>query len=114
MTIDVSEMMRAQMRQQMSDWRSTLRAASKSLAPMKCATCTENPIFAAEARPPISHPVVSTSPMAAEALAPRCPTIEASMKNITVAEICARILGILRLMMSQSLSLCVIVRPSRI
>ena len=110
----VSEMASAQMRQQTSDCRSTRRAASKSLAPMKCATCTEKPIFAAEASPPISHPVVSTSPMEAEALAPRCPTIEASMKNITVAEICARMEGILRLTMSQSFSRWVIVRPSRI
>ena len=71
-------------------------------------------MFAAEARPPISHPVDSTSPMAAEALAPRCPTIEASMKNITVADICARMEGILKLAMSQSFSLCVIVFPSLI
>ena len=83
------------------------------VAPMKCATCTEKPMFAADARPPISQPVVSTSPMAAEALAPRWPTIEASIKNMTVAEICARIEGILRLTMSQSFSLWVIVRPSR-
>ena len=64
-------------------------------------------------RPPISHPVVSTNPMAAEARAPRCPTIEASMKNMMVAEICARMLGILRLTMSHSFSRCVMVRPSR-
>ena len=109
----VPETMSAQMKQQMSDWRSTRRAASKSLAPIKWATCTENPSEAAWASPPISHPVVSTSPMAAEAFAPRCPTIEASMKNITVAEICARIEGILRLTMSQSFSRWLIVRPSR-
>ena len=114
MMTEVSEIITAQIVQQTSDCRSTLRAASKSLAPMKWATCTEKPIFAAEARPPISQPEVSTIPMAAEAFAPRCPTIEASMKNITVAEICARIEGILRLTMSQSFSLCVIVRPSRI
>ena len=75
---------------------------------------TEKPIEAAEASPPISHPVVSTMPMAADALAPRCPTIDASMKNITVADICARIEGILRLTISLSFSLCVISRPSRI
>ena len=38
---------KAQIRQQMSDWRSTRRAASKSLAPMKWATCTEKPSEAA-------------------------------------------------------------------
>ena len=102
------------MRQQTIDWRNTLRAASKSLAPIQWATCTENPMFAAEASPPISHPVVSTSPMAAEAFAPRCPTIEASMKNITVAEICARMLGILNCVMSANFSREVIVRPSLI
>ena len=35
------------------------------------------------------------------------------MKNITVAEICARIDGMDRLTMSRSFSRCVIVRPSR-
>ena len=109
----VMEMTSAQIIQQTIDCLSTLRAASISFAPMKCATCTENPMFAAEPSPPISQPVVSTSPMAAEAFAPRCPTIEASMKNITVAEICARMEGILKLTMSHSFSRCVIVRPSR-
>ena len=71
-------------------------------------------MLAAEANPPISQPVVSTNPMAAEALAPKCPTIEASMKNITVADICARIEGILKLTMSHSFSRWVIVRPSLI
>ena len=114
MAMEVTDIISAQRKQQTSDWRSTRRAASKSLAPMKWATCTENPSEAAWASPPMSHPVVSTSPMDAEALAPRCPTIEASMKNITVAEICARMEGILRLTISQSFSLWVIVRPSRI
>ena len=107
-------MAKAQIRQHTSDCLNTRRAASKSLAPIKWATCTEKPILAAEARPPISHPVVSTSPMAAEAFAPRWPTMEASIKNITVADICARILGILSWMMSDSFSWLVISRPSRI
>ena len=40
--------------------------------------------------------------------------MDASIKNITVADICAKIEGILRLTMSQSFSLWVIIRPSRI
>ena len=114
MAMPTMVIIRLHRKQQTSDCLSTRRAASKSLAPMKWATCTENPMLAAEASPPISQPVVSTSPMEAEALAPKWPTIEASMKNITVAEICARMEGILRLTMSQSFSLWVIVRPSRI
>ena len=113
MAMDVSDISRAHARQHTSDCRSTLLAASMSLAPMKCATCTENPSDAAWASPPMSHPVVSTSPMAAEAFAPRWPTIEASMKNMTVADICARMEGILRLTMSHSFSLWLIGRPSR-
>ena len=109
-----NESIRLHRKQHTNDWRNTRRAALKSLAPMKCATCTENPMLAADARPPSSHVVVSTRPMAAEARAPRCPTIEASMKNITVAEICARILGMERLTMRRSFSPCVIVFPSRI
>jgi hypothetical protein len=71
-------------------------------------------MLAAELNPPSSQVVVSTIPMAAVACAPRCPTIAASMKNITVADICAKMLGILKLTMSLSFSACVIVRPSRI
>ena len=108
----MSDIVSAQSRQHTSDCRSTRLAASKSLAPMKCATWTENPREAACDRPPMSQPVVSTSPMAAEAFAPRCPTIEASMKNITVAEICARMEGMDRLTMSHNFSRWLIVRPS--
>ena len=68
---DTLEMSSAQMKQQTNDWRNTRRAASKSLAPMKCATCTENPILAAAASPPNSQPEDSTNPIDAEALAPR-------------------------------------------
>ena len=114
MTRAMTDMATAQISEHTNDCLSTRRAASKSLAPIKCATCTEKPMLAAEASPPISHPVVSTSPMAAEAFAPRWPTMEASIKNITVADICARILGILSWMMSDSFSWLVISRPSRI
>ena len=71
MSKEVRDIINAQIIQHTSDCRSTLRAASKSLAPMKWATCTENPILAAEANPPMSQPVVSTNPMAAEAFAPK-------------------------------------------
>ena len=81
---------------------------------MAWATWTLNPMLAAEASPPNNHPVVSTIPMAAEAFAPRCPTIAASMKNMTVADNWARIDGILRLTISLNFSLCVNSRPSRI
>ena len=54
---------------------------------MKCAACTENPIIAADASPPNSHVVVSISPIAAEAFAPSEPTIEASMKNMSIDDI---------------------------
>ena len=111
--VDRCEMDTAHIMQHTIDCRSTRRARSKSLAPMEWATCTENPMLAAEASPPSSHPVVSTSPMAAEARAPKCPTIEASMKNMMVADICANMDGILRLMISLSFSPCVISRPSR-
>jgi hypothetical protein len=52
--------------------------------------------------------------MAAEAFAPKWPTIAASIKNMTVADICARILGILKLTIRRSFSCCVIVLPSLI
>lgn len=53
--------------------------ARRSLAPIRWATCTENPVAAAVHTPLKSHVVVDTSPMDAEAFAPRLPTIEASM-----------------------------------
>jgi hypothetical protein len=80
---------------------------------MAWATCTEKPMEHADVRPAKSHDADSTSPMDAEALAPRCPTIDASMKNMTVADSWARIDGILRLTISLSFSPCVISRPSR-
>ena len=98
---------------QRSPWRNTLRAFAKSLEPMKWATCTEKPSDAALVMLPMSHVVLSTRPMAAEAPAPKWPTIEASMKNMSTAVTCAKIDGMLRLTISLSLSLVVIDRPSR-
>ena len=51
--------------------------------------------------------------MDAVAFAPRWPTMAASMKNITVADICAKMLGTDSCTMRRSFSLRVIVRPSR-
>ena len=68
-----SESMKLHRKQHTNDWRSTRRAPSKSLAPMKWATCTEKPILAAEANPPNNHVVVSTRPMAAVCRVPRWP-----------------------------------------
>ena len=59
--------------------RRTFLAPAGSLAPIRWATYTENPVAAAVHTPLKSHVVVDTSPMDAEAFAPRLPTIEASM-----------------------------------
>ena len=89
------------------------RARSKSLAPMAWATCTENPIEAAASKPLNSHVDDSTKPMDADWRAPRLPTIDASMKNITMADICESIDGTLSWAISRSFSPRVMVRPSR-
>ena len=47
-------------------WRNTCRALTKSLAPIKWATCTEKPNETAEQRPPKSHVADSTKPMDAD------------------------------------------------
>ena len=60
-------------------WRSTLRAPAKSFDPIRWATCTENPCDVAIANPPKIQVVVETRPIEAEGLAPRLPTIDASM-----------------------------------
>ena len=73
---------------------------------MKWETCTEKPIDAALITLPISHVVDSTKPILAEASAPRCPTMEASMKNIMTVVIWANIEGILKLTISLSFSFC--------
>ena len=73
--------------------RSTARAPLKSLAPMRCATCTEKPLVAAMPKPPMSHMQVDTRPMDAPAAAPRWPTIEVSMYCIITDDSCARMAG---------------------
>ena len=62
---------------------------------------------------PMSHAVDSISPMLAEASAPKCPTMPASMKNIITVVICANIDGTLKLTMSRSFSPCVMGNPLR-
>lgn len=76
-----------------SDWRSTARAPLTFLAPNRCATCTANPAETAEHSPMNSQVVVDTSPMDAEALAPRLPTMAASMYCMVIDEICAMMEG---------------------
>ena len=62
---------------------------------MQCATCTAKPVDAALHKPENNHVEVDTSPMDAEALAPRLPTMAASMYCITIDDNWATIAGIL-------------------
>ena len=97
-----------------SPWRNTCRARMKSFAPMKWAACTENPSDMALVMLLKSQVVDSTRPMLAEASAPKCPTMEASMKNIITLVICASIDGILNSTIKLSFSLVLRACPSRI
>ena len=93
--------------------RYTWRALGKSLAPIKCATCTEKPVEAAINTLPNNQIVGSMRPILAEAAVPRCPTMLASMKNIITVVSCANIDGILKLTMSRSFSPRVMGNPLR-
>lgn len=73
--------------------RKTLRAPSLSLAPTRCATCTEYPEVIAAHMPQKSHRLVDTSPIDAESSAPRRPTIDASIYCIAMLDNCASIAG---------------------
>ena len=101
-------------RVQISPCRNTCRAFTKSLAPIKWATCTEKPIEAAAVTLPNSHVVLSTKPIEADASVPKWPTMEASIKNINTVVICARIDGILNSTIKLSFSPRVNVLFSRI
>ena len=79
----------------MNAWRKMARARSGSLAPMACATWTEKPVAAAEHNPENSHVEVDTSPMEAEASAPRLPTMDASIYCMAMEENCAKMAGTL-------------------
>ena len=95
-------------------WRSTWRAPTLSLAPMRCATCTEKPVMKAKLNPPKSQMVVDTNPTDAASLAPRRPSIEASMYCIRNDESWASMAGALSLAVSVSCWRSVIGLPSRI
>ena len=62
----------------------TSLARLNSPAPMRWATCTLKPTDAADSIPPKSQVLVDIRPIAAEASAPRLPTMEASMYTITI------------------------------
>ncbi len=64
-------------------------------APTNCATCTANPAATAMPIPLISHVVLATSPIEAEASAPSEPTMPASIYCMTIDEISARMAGTL-------------------
>ena len=95
-----------------TDWRRTSRAATASFAPRRCDTCTKNPVAQAYMSPAKSHVVVDTSPIDAEASAPRLPTIEASMNCIRMEDSCEMTAGILNCTVSLNCCIKVIGRPS--
>ena len=92
---------------------STERALPNSPAPIWCATCTEKPVAEAVQTPQNSHVEVDTSPMDADASAPRLPTMAASIYCITMYETCARTDGMLSLAVSSSCCRRLICLPSR-
>ena len=73
-----------------------LLAPSSSLAPTLWATPTVKPMPMEVHKPPTSQVVVDTTPMAADALAPKLPTMEASIYSIIIVEIWAIMAGKLR------------------
>ena len=81
---------------EVSACRNMERACLYSPAPTACATCTEKPDATARMTPPKSQVLEETSPMAAEAPAPRTPTMAASIYCMMISEICARMAGMLR------------------
>ena len=97
-----------------SDCRNTARAPCISPAPILCATCTENPVAAAAHNPQKSHVVVETSPMEADASAPRLPTIAASIYCIIMEDNCAMTAGMLSCTVRRSCCPNVIGLPSRL
>ena len=96
-----------------SDWQNTSRALSVFPAPKNCAAWTEKPVTAETQRPPKSHDELATSPIAADASAPRLPTIAASIYCMIIELISARIAGMLSLTTSIAcclrVSFCILV-----
>lgn len=77
------------------DWRKTDAALPFSSAPISCAVCTEKPVARELHSPPTSQVEVLTSPIAADAPAPRLPTIAESIYCMMIELICANIAGML-------------------
>ncbi len=94
------------------DWRRTFLAPVKSPAPIRCATCTEKPVAAAAHSPQNNHVVVDTSPIEAEAFAPKLPTIDASTYCMAIEDNCAIIAGTLRYAVNSNCCFSVIFLPS--
>ena len=63
------------------------------MAPMRWATCTENPTVAAEHTPQNSHRLLAIRPIEAEASAPSWPTMAVSIYCMTMLDSCAIIAG---------------------
>ena len=91
-----------------------LLASSSLPAPILWAACIENPDATAPVIPPNSQVLLDTSPMDADASAPRLPTIDASMYCITMDVICAIIAGILKVTTNSSCWAAVSFSPCRI
>ena len=72
------------------------RDFTKSDAPIRWAIWTEKPVAQADRLPQMSHVDVESRPLAADASAPRLPTIDASMYCMAMAEIGATIAGKLK------------------
>lgn len=85
--------------------RTTVRAPRSSPPPMRCDACTEKPAETPPMMPPISHVLVDTRPMDAEAFAPSAPTIAESMYCMAIVVICVSIAGRLKRQTSRGLRL---------
>lgn len=97
-----------------NDCLNTRRALTKSPAPIRWATWTENPVDAALITPQNSQVVVDTNPIEADALAPRLPTMDASIYCMAMDDNCAIIAGKLNNAVSLSCCLRLMLLPSRI
>ena len=73
----------------------TCLASRSCLAPIFWAAWTENPVATALHRPFSSHVLVETTPIAADAPAPKFPTMAVSIYCIIMEVSCARIAGTL-------------------
>ena len=90
----------------------TLRAPLLSPAPIRCATCTENPAANAPVSPPYSQMVVETRPTAEALVVLRCPSIAASIICIAMIDMCAMIAGMAKSTVRRSFCRSVISLPA--